>query len=150
MKNHIKLLIAAISLLAIFGSASAQNRGRERMSREQFTQAQAQHIADSLGLSNDAKEQFVKTYYDQQKEIWALGPRISTGNSSSESEAQEAIQKRFERSQKILDIRQKYYQEYSKFMTQEQIQKMYGMERDFMRRMSNQMAAKGHGDRRGR
>jgi hypothetical protein len=150
MKNYFRILFVAISLLAIFGSASAQNSNRQRMSREQFAQVRARHIADSLGLANETYDQFVKTYCDQQKEIWALGPRITSDSASSKPDAKEAIQKRFEKSQKILDIRQKYYKEYSKFMTQEQIQKMYELERNFMGRMSSQRASKGRIGRRGR
>ena len=150
MKNYFRILFVAISLLAIFGSASAQNSNRQRMSREQFAQVRARHIADSLGLANETYDQFVKTYCDQQKEIWALGPRITSDSASSKPDAQEAIQNRFEKSQKILDIRQKYYKEYSEFMTQEQIQKMYELERNFMGRMSSQRASKGRIGRRGR
>ena len=136
MKNYFRILFVAISLLAIFGSASAQNSNRQRMSREQFAQVRARHIADSLGLANETYDQFVKTYCDQQKEIWALGPRITSDSASSKPDAQEAIQNRFEKSQKILDIRQKYYKEYSKF--------------NFMGRMSSQRASKGRIGRRGR
>ena len=150
MKNYFRILFVAISLLAIFGSASAQNSNRQRMSREQFAQVRARHIADSLGLANETNDQFVKTYCDQQKDIWALGPRITSDSATSKPEAKEAIQKRFEKSQKILDIRQKYYKEYSKPTTQEQIQKMYELERNFMGRMSSQRASKGRIGRRGR
>ena len=143
MKNYFRILFVAISLLAIFGSASAQNSNRQRMSREQFAQVRARHIADSLGLANETYDQFVKTYCDQQKEIWALGPRITSDSASSKPDAQEAIQNRFEKSQKILDIRQKYYKEYS-------IQKMYELERNFMGRMSSQRASKGRIGRRAR
>ena len=132
MKNYFRILFVAISLLAIFGSASAQNSNRQRMSREQFAQVRARHIADSLGLANETYDQFVKTYCDQQKEIWALGPRITSGSASSKPDAQEAIQNRFEK------------------MTQEQIQKMYELERNFMGRMSSQRASKGRIGRRGR
>ena len=70
-----------------------------------------------------------------------LGPRIrkSSGiNSSSatEQESEEEIKAKFERSQKILDIRKKYYSEYSKFLTQKQIQRVYEIEKDIMKRLS--------------
>lgn len=43
---------------------------------------------------------------------------------------------RFDRSQKILDLRKKYYAIYSTFLTQKQISRVYEIERDMMRRLS--------------
>lgn len=37
-------------------------------------------------------------------------------------------------SEKILNIRQKYYKEYSKFLTQTQIERVYEQERKIMKR----------------
>ena len=47
---------------------------------------------------------------------------------------EERIKQRFARSEKILNIRQKYYKEYSKFLTQAQIEKVYKQERLLMKR----------------
>ena len=57
------------------------------------------------------------------------------------------MRKRFERSQKVLDIRNKYYQEFSKFLTQKQIEQMYDKERKMMKRLSERRRAN-HGKRR--
>ena len=46
------------------------------------------------------------------------------------------MRQRFEQSQKMLDIRDKYYKEFSKFMTQKQIELMYDKERKIMQRLS--------------
>jgi hypothetical protein len=41
-----------------------------------------------------------------------------------------------ERSQKILDLREKYYKKYSAFLTQKQIERVYELERKAMQRLS--------------
>jgi hypothetical protein len=60
----------------------------------------------------------------------------------AQRQAQQAITDRFERSQKILALREKYYKRYSTFLTQKQIQRVYEMERQMMRRLS-QKSGKG-------
>lgn len=49
--------------------------------------------------------------------------------------AEQAIKERFERSQQLLDLREKYYEEYSKILTQKQIQRVYELERQAMNRL---------------
>ena len=46
------------------------------------------------------------------------------------------MKQRFERSQNILDLRKKYYGIYSTFLTQKQISRVYEIERDMMRRLT--------------
>ena len=52
-------------------------------------------------------------------------------------------------SEKILNIRQKYYKEYSKFMTQKQIQRVYEIEKNMMKRFSQHRGKKGQRPMRG-
>ena len=60
----------------------------------------------------------------------------SLGKQQSENPNEEEMKQRFERSQKILDLRKKYYAIYSTFLTQKQISRVYEIERDMMRRLS--------------
>ena len=55
----------------------------------------------------------------------------------TDEENEEAIKARFAHSQKILDLRKKYYAIYSEFLTQKQIQKVYETERDIMKHLRN-------------
>ena len=66
--------------------------------------------------------------------MWALGPKHKA-KAENEEEAEQAIKERFERSQQILDLREKYYEEYSKFLSQQQIQRVYELERQAMNRL---------------
>ena len=52
------------------------------------------------------------------------------------SSADTANKARMEQSQKILDLREKYYKEYSKFLTQKQIERAYELEQQTMRRLA--------------
>lgn len=106
------------------------------------------HIRRMVSVHADADDatadKFVSTYCDCVKEFWALGPRVKQNRKSgnTDAQAQQAITDRFERSQKILALREKYYKRYSTFLTQKQIQRVYEMERQMMRRLS-QKSGKG-------
>ncbi|MBD9160321.1 MAG: hypothetical protein EGP67_03240 [Bacteroidales bacterium] len=123
MRKFVYLLVC----LAVAVSAAAQTP-QQRMSREQLAETQAKYIARELALDDNLSSQFVTTYCECQKEIWALGPR--SGKDCS-------MQERFDRSQKLLDIRQKYYRLYSRFLTDRQIENVYKLERRMMHRMQS-------------
>lgn len=117
--------------------AQAPNR-KQRISREQMVEIQAKHIAEDLALDDKTNKKFIDTYSRYKKEIWTIAPKPGKKmNKSSETEEQAAqkMRERFERSQKILDIRDKYYKEFSKFMTQKQIEMMYEKEKKIMQRL---------------
>ena len=136
MKHIIRTFVFAIMMIASCTTVFAQqNTQKQRMSREQLAEVQAKHIAGELAFSDAVTEKFVKTFCDCQKEIWALGPRQRPDKQGmSEQENEERIKQRFAMSEKILNIRQKYYKKYSKFLTQAQIEKVYEQERKLMNR----------------
>lgn len=133
-------MLLAVMMIACCGSAMAQQKGpdgRQRMNREQFAEKQAQHIAQTLAFSDDVTKKFVATYCECQKEIWALGPRGKRNKAdATDEEVGQNIKNRFAMSEKLLKIRQKYYEEYSKFLTQKQIEQVYAQERKMMSRFS--------------
>lgn len=120
-------LVYLLVCLAMAVSATAQTP-QQRMSREQLAETQAKYIARELAFDDNLSSQFVTTYCECQKEKWALGPR--SGKDCS-------MQERFDRSQKLLDIRQKYYRLYSRFLTDRQIENVYKLERRMMHRMQS-------------
>ncbi len=120
-------LVYLLVCLAVAVSATAQTP-QQRMSREQLAETQAKYIARELAFDDNLSSQFVTTYCECQKEVWALGPR--SGKDCS-------MQERFDRSQKLLDIRQKYYRLYSRFLTDRQIENVYKLERRMMHRMQS-------------
>lgn len=146
------LLVVAMMACSVETSAqdnaqnNAQNNGRQRMTREELAEKQARHIADVIAMDDAAASRFVKLYGECQKEIWALGPKVgkkSRGKGSAnmtDAEVEQDLKGRFEHSQKILDIRQKYYKEYSKFLSQKQIKRVYEIEKQMKTRLARHKA----------
>lgn len=151
MRQLINIMLLVATLVAGTCAAEAQHRRSkgERISREEFTMKQARHIAAELNLSAETTETFVATYMQNQWEVWQLGPRRSASGDSllTDEQADSALQMRFDHSQKLLDIRRKYYAEYSKFLTPKQIKRFYELERKMMKQLSQQRAAKRNGRR---
>lgn len=137
MTRIIRTLLIVIMMVASNVVAIAQQPNRQQqVSREQLAEIEAKHIAHELAFSDAVSGKFVATYCNYKKDIWALGPRLRPNRRgrASEQDNEERIKQRFARSEKILNIRQKYYKEYSKFLTQAQIEKVYKQERLLMKR----------------
>lgn len=142
MKRIFNLLLLVVAFVAFSTPTFAQDN-KQRKSREQMVEAQAQHIAKEMAFDDATSARFVKTFCEYQKEVWALGPRQKPqhkgdAQAQSDAAAEKAMKERFAHSQKILDLREKYYGEYSKFLTQKQIQRVYQLERQMMQRLSKQ------------
>lgn len=137
MKKIIRTLLLAVMMTACCVTTNAQDKGKQRISREQLAETQARHIAQQLAFDDETTAKFVDTYSRCQKEVWSLAPRkrVGKGASKNDRETEEAIEERFDRSQKLLDIRKKYYKEYSKFLTPKQIQRVYSIEKNMMKRL---------------
>lgn len=139
MKNIIKLLLLVVAFTTFSFTASAQSNSNnnQRISREQLAEVQAKHIAKELAFDAATSARFVKTYTQYQKEVWALGPhqKPQRGQGSNEN-AEQNMKNRFEHSQKILDLRKKYYGIYSEFLSQAQIERVYQLERQMMQRFA--------------
>lgn len=137
MEKIIRTLLLAVMMTACCVTTNAQDKGKQRISREQLAETQARHIAQQLAFDDETTAKFVDTYSRCQKEVWSLAPRkrVGKGTSKTDRETEEAIEERFDRSQKLLDIRKKYYKEYSKFLTPKQIQRVYSIEKNMMKRL---------------
>lgn len=135
MNTIIKNSIMAVAAIFLSISLSAQDNAR-RISREELAVKQAEHISETLAFDKATSDRFKEVYCSFQKELWDLGP--SLGKQQSDNPSEEEMKQRFERSQKILDLRKKYYDIYSTFLTQKQISRVYEIERDMMRRLAPQ------------
>ena len=136
MKTIIKNSIMAIAAILMSMSLSAaQNNNGRKINREELAMKQAEHISEALAFDKATSEKFKETYCSFQKEIWALGP--SLGKQTSDNSNEKDMEQRFERSQKILDLRKKYFGIYSTFLSQKQISRVYEIEREMMHRLSS-------------
>lgn len=147
MKNILRIALTVLMTALLGLTASAQNATQQqKKTREQLAEAQAQYIARQLALDDQVAAQFVTTYCNAQKELWAIKPHMrGKGKCTTEADAQQAIGDRFERSQKILALREKYYKQYSRFLTQKQIERVYQLERGMMKRLGQKRGRPGRG-----
>ena len=148
MKKILGILMMLVTMMSFTTGAFAQaSNQKQRLSREQLAEKQAQYIAHDLGLDEKTSSKFIDTYTQYQKEIWALGPRPhhKKGEMKTDAQTEQEIKQRFEMSEKILNIRQKYYKKYSKFLSQQQIQRVYELERQMMKRFAQRGPRKGKG-----
>lgn len=132
-------LIAIVAMMTI--SMSAQDNTKQRKTREELAQMQAQRISDQLAFDDKTTARFIEIYCQCQREVWALGPRMK-GRNGQDTESQgndgsgQTVKQRLDRSQKLLDIRKKYYAEYAKFLTEKQIERVYQIEKQMMSRLA--------------
>lgn len=136
MKSIFRILLFAMAMTTFCISTYAQKDNRQRMTREQLAETQAKYIVQEMAMNDTTAKKFVATFCQFQKEIWALVPRPKRGVSSgTDAETEQAIKERFAHSQKILNLRHKYNEEYSKFLSQQQIVRVYELERKMMDRL---------------
>lgn len=153
MKKLVLRLIMVMCMMTVSSTlvnaqttkTGVQKTERQRMTREQLAQTQARHICEQLTLDNETSAKFSNEYCNYMKELWAIGPRTTKKQRAEMTEAQAEAQTKidFERSQKILDLRQKYYKRYSTFLTQLQIQRAYKIEKQMRNRLSAKKRMKG-------
>lgn len=118
---------------------------RKRPNMEQLTKMQASRISQSLGLDDKTSQKFVETFSQCRKEMETTHPQ-RPGKKRAEmtdAEVDKAIKADFAQGRKILDIREKYYKAYSKFLSPKQIQRVYDMEREDMQRFAKRWQQKG-------
>ena len=138
MKQLLQTIIIAIVVMASGMSAMAQANSSQRLSREELAIKQAQYIARELALEKPITDKYVETYCHYQHEVWALG----SGKNLT-------TKQRLERSQQILDLRKKYNAIYSGFLTEQQLDKAYKLEKRLLNRMGkNKSKSKNHKNRR--
>ncbi|MDD6890075.1 MAG: hypothetical protein PUD39_07440 [Bacteroidales bacterium] len=142
MKNVFKIMLVVLALCAFTIPANAQQRKNgKRPSTEQLAEKQAKHIAQELCLDDETTAKFIATYTQCQKEIMASNPRKRFDKKQSRTEAQtdSLLRARFDHSQRLLDLRKKYYEEYRKFLTAKQIERVYQIEDQTMKRLTERM-----------
>lgn len=141
MKTLIKTALCAIMMVMCSTAVMAQssNNKQQRISREELVQKQAGYISAQLALDDAVSKKFIATYTDYQKEVWAIGARLQHRRQQnlSDAEAEQTIKQRMERSEKIIALRKKYYNKYSQFLTQKQIQRVYELERQNRNRLAH-------------
>ena len=68
--------------------------------------------------------------------------RKKENQSLTDAEIEKNIKERFARSRKLIDIREKYYGVYRDFLSPKQIQRVYELEKQVMKRFENKAGNK--------
>lgn len=126
------------------GNGAADGKGK-RLNKEQFAKIQASRISQSLGLDDKTSQKFIETFCQCRKEMAASRPHHQNKKRTemTDAEVDKAIKADFAQGRKLLDIREKYYKAYSKFLSPKQIQRVYEMERGDMQRFAKRWQGKG-------
>lgn len=143
--KKVNLVCLIMGMVWLFvGSVSAQDSEKKRPSREQLAELQARHIAGTLALDDATAKKFVDAYRDYQQEVWNsdASMRKKENQSLTDAEIEKNIKERFARSRKLIDIREKYYDVYRDFLSPKQIQRVYELEKQVMKRFENKAGNK--------
>lgn len=148
MKKIIMTLALCAATLSISAQEAAKDAKQKCCTTEctrgprpmQALKKQANRIASRLGLNDATTAKFTDTYgkycqemMEAQKKYARIRPE-KPGEGCEEAMLTDAqvrtnIENQFALSQAILDIRKKYYKEFSTFLTPKQIQRVYDMEK---------------------
>lgn len=141
MKTKYLFMLIVACLMGIQGM-NAQNQngrksGHKRMTMEELTAMQCDRIVKDLGLDDATAAKFTDVYKKYMQEMNDLrkkdaprGPRVKGEKGKerptlTDAEVEKIMKERFAQSRKILDIREKYYDEFRKFLSPKQVQKVY-------------------------
>lgn len=149
-----KRVLAIVMLVSLLATVSvAQERvdkveKGQRPNKEQISKMKIKRVVKELALDNKSAQKFTEVYTDYQQGISLINEKYSKGmpdfdmtpdktRSRKEMKDQlmptddqvvQEIMEGFARERALLDLKEKYYHKFSKFMTPQQIQKMYRME----------------------
>lgn len=135
MKFKFIVLIIATLLASSPIYAKGKGKNAQKATCEQLAVKQACYIAGELGFDSKQTQKFIDVYTRCQEDVKKLGAPPKWGNQvPDEAEAAKIIKERLDNSEKLIGIRKKYYNEYSKFLTQRQIWQVYQLENKVMKR----------------
>ncbi len=139
-KYFLMLMVACFMGTQVMNAQENQAPGkkeRKRLTAEQMCEMQCNKIVNELGLDDKTAVKFTDVYKKYMKELNDLrkkdmpkkedmkkdaprGPKQLT-----DAEVDKMMRDRFAQSRKMLDIREKYYDEFRKFLSPKQVQKVY-------------------------
>lgn len=142
MKKIATLAIAAMMSIALMAQnpqsrQNNQNPQGKRPNPEQMEQMQCKRIIEELALDNRTADIFVKVYKEYKAELRVVReqfkpvrPNREAGETRLSDEQVEAnILAGFAQSRAIVDVREKYYSEFRKTLSPQQIEKIFNEEK---------------------
>lgn len=143
-------LLAALLMMSVMGSMAQERGDRPHHDRRppMDVEEQCTKLISLLELDKAAAEQFVPTFKQYREEMMQLfkqhrptrpqRPHEGEAPQLSDTEVEARILGRFAMSRAIVDVREKYYHLFRRFMSPHQILKLYEMEQHNAQRMNNE------------
>lgn len=140
------LMIGSQLGLAAQNQTDKDKNRKKRQTPEQLMERQTNQMVRTLMLDDAATAKFVPVYQSYLKELrecrmmnrkqppakqkaGAPGVKPEPKPLPTDAEIEQQIKERFAQSRKILDIREKYYDEFRKILSPKQVMKIYQKER---------------------
>ena len=136
----VTLLLSGTSL-----TLSAQNPKQQHPAKKNYRAMQCEQIVQTLMLDDATAAKFTPIYEQYMTEMRATrnhpSPKKQTKPTTEEaakpavkkvptdSEVEQSIKNQFAQSRKMLDVREKYYNEFRKILSPKQIQRIYQIEK---------------------
>ncbi len=146
MKKTCFMLLATATLLTVTTIRAQETTQSEKpapqqqhKTPEQLDTMRARHIASELAFDDETARQFIELYcqcHKDLRDIRSARPRVKDKDGMTEEAIRQSIRAQFDQSRKMLDLREKCYTEYSRFLTQRQIRRVYELEREVNQRLS--------------
>ncbi len=143
-KSRFMLLVTAtlltVTTIRAQGTSQSEKPAPQQQHRtpEQLDTMRARHIASELAFDEETTRQFTETYCQYHKkfrDLRAGQPRIKNDDGQTEEAIRQSILAQFDLGRKMLDLREECYTEYSRFLTQRQIRRVYELEREVNQRL---------------
>lgn len=154
MKRLMLIAVAALVAGLTVSAQNAQNKNNRKVSHEQMVEKQTDVLVKTLVLDDKEAQQFKVVYSEYKNNMKAIRDKYKTefcrnvpqdttmcgrnGNNCryTDEEVEAKIMNNFKCGHEILNCREKYYKEFRKFLSPQQIQKMYNLEKRGARRFN--------------
>lgn len=138
MKHYLSYLFCLIFMFASCTSAFADKHPDKQSKKELKEAERQQHLVEVMQLNFTEAKRFTELYAQYSKEMRDARnkyARIRTKKVDgkpvklTEDQIRQNLDLQFSLAQAILDIRQKYHQEYVKFLAPSKIEQLYNLEK---------------------
>ncbi len=128
MKKGLVLLLFALfaSTVTLFAQDNTKVK-KDRPTKEERVEMMTKRMSSELMLSDSQNEKFAPLYKKYLDEMQSLRPsEVQMGTNMDDKQRDKMIRDGFAHQRKMIDLKEKYYNEFSKFLTPSQAQKIVG------------------------
>ena len=143
-KTYLILLFVSVIMLSNF-IAKSQNQNRFPVMRERIIQVKLRELKVNLKLDQVAFDQFRPVYLRYEREVSGIDFRKMArllrveADSLSTEEADQIIVSQIESAKSLIALREKYYSEFRKVLSPQQIIKLYQTEAELRKKVMQEL-----------